>query len=297
MQQDNTCFYMLANLHALTTIRNNDELQEHTFNLALDYLAFGLDPEKTTLFVQSEVPEHAELTWILSTLINMGLLERAHAWKDAKSKEVKDPSVGLFLYPVLQASDILLYEPDAIPVGKDQKQHIEMTRDIAQKFNNTFGEAFKLPEPMISEEVAVVPGTDGQKMSKSYGNTIEVFAPEKDFKKSVMGIVTDSVLVEDPKDPETCNVFALYKLVASDDEINDMEIKYRSGGMGYGEAKTALFEKLMEYFKPARDKRVELEANLDYVYQVLRDGNARAQEQAQSVMSKVKSLTGLKLKT
>jgi tryptophanyl-tRNA synthetase len=295
LQEDNHCFYMLANLHSLTTNRDGEKLRQQTIDLALDYLALGLDPEKMSLFVQSEVPEHAELTWIFSTLIHTGLLERAHAWKDAKEKGSKDPTVGLFTYPVLMACDILLYEPDLVPVGQDQKQHIEIARDIAIKFNNTFGEIFKLPEAMIPKDVAVVPGTDGRKMSKSYGNTIQMFANEKDIKKQIMGIETDSAALEDPKDPNKCNVVALYRLIASPEETQKMEDNYRNGGYGYGHAKTALFERFMDYFKPFREKRIELENNMDYLSKVLNEGNEKARAQAQSVMQKVKDKTGLSL--
>ena len=232
LQEGNDCFYMIANLHSLTTMKDGGKLRETTKNLILDYLALGLDPKKASLFIQSEIPEHTELTWIFSTLTHSGLLERAHAWKDAKEKGTKDPTIGLFTYPILMACDILLYEADLVPVGQDQKQHIEIARDIAIKFNNTYGETFKLPEPMIPEEVAVVSGTDGRKMSKSYGNTIEMFADEKDIKKQIMGIETDSTALEDPKDPDTCNVVALYRLVATPEEIKAMEDNYGNGGYG-----------------------------------------------------------------
>lgn len=295
LQKENDCFYMIANLHSLTTVRDADKLRKLTIQLAIDYLALGLDPEKMSLFIQSDVAEHSELSWILSTVTHQGLLDRAHAWKDAKTKGTKDPTVGLYTYPILMASDILLYEPDLVPVGQDQKQHIEITRDLAMKFNHTFGDTFKLPEAMIKKEVAVVPGTDGQKMSKSYGNTIEIFAEEKALKKSIMGIVTDSKGVDEPKDPDACNVMAIYKLMASEDEIKTMEEKYRAGDIGYGDAKKALLEKFLDYFKPFREKRIELEKNIDYVSKVLNDGNERAWNQAQSVMERVKDNTGLSL--
>jgi len=293
MQEENECFYFAANLHSLTTLRDKEKLEELTVELTLDYLALGLNPEKTTFFVQSDIPLHSECAWILSTVTHMGLLERAHAWKDAKAKETKDPTVGLFTYPILMACDILLYEPDLVPVGQDQKQHIEITRDLAGKFNNYYGETFKLPEAMIKDEVKTIPGTDGQKMSKSYGNTIEIFAPEKQLKKSVMGIVTDSIAVEDPKDPETCNVFTLYKLFANEKERKELAEKYKAGGMGYGDAKKMLLEKILEYFGPAREKRIELESNLDYVKEVINEGNKKAQAQAESVMQRVREACGL----
>ena len=296
MQEDNECFYMIANLHSLTTVKDKEKLQQATLDLALDYLAFGLDPKKSTFFLQSEIPEHAECTWVLSTLCNMGLLERAHAWKDAQEKGKKETSVGLFTYPILMAADILLYEPDLVPVGKDQKQHVEIARDVAQKFNNTYGETFKLPEADIPEEVAVVPGTDGQKMSKSYGNTIDVFADEAAIKKAIMGIQTASTPLEDPMETENCNVLALYKLMATEEELEDIKKKYQAGGFGYGNAKKALLEKFYDYFGEFRQKRIELEQNMDYVYKVLEEGSERAWAQASSVMDKIKAQTGLKIR-
>lgn len=296
MQDGNECFYMMANLHSLTTVRDKEKLNQLTLDLALDYLAFGLDPKKCTFFMQSEVPQHAECTWILSTICSMGLLERAHAWKDAQEKGKKETTVGLFTYPVLMASDILLYEPDLVPVGKDQKQHIEITRDVAQKFNSTYGETFKLPEPHIPEEVAVVPGTDGQKMSKSYGNTINVFAEEPEIKKAIMGIQTASTPLEEPMETEGCNVLALYKLMATKEEVEALKEKYRAGGFGYGNAKKTLLEKFHEYFGEFREKRIELEKNMDYVYKVLEEGNEKARAQANSVMDRVKAHTGLKIR-
>jgi tryptophanyl-tRNA synthetase len=293
-QDNNECFFFLANLHALTTVRDKEFLQKSTLDLVLDYISLGLDPEIVTLFLQSEIPEHTELAWILATICSPGLLDRAHAWKDAVAKKKKDPTVGLYTYPLLMASDILLYQPDFVPVGQDQKQHIEIARDLAQKFNDTFGQpVFKLPEPVIKEEVATVPGTDGQKMSKSYGNTIEIFAEEAQLKKTIMGIVTDSKAVEEKKDPETCNVFKLYKLLASEFEAADLADKYQAGGLGYGEAKKILLAKFLEYFGPAREKRVALSSKIDYLKEVIIAGNQKASKQAKSVMTEVKSAIGL----
>ncbi len=217
MQQNSNydCFFFIADLHALTTVRDPKKLADMTRDVALTYLSLGLDPEKVVFFKQSDVPEHTELAWIFSCITPMGLLERAHAWKDAVEKGKKEKTAGLFIYPILMAADILLYKPSLVPVGKDQKQHIEIARDIATHFNTTFGEEFPQPQELTPEDVAVVPGTDGQKMSKSYGNTIDIFAPENILKKQIMGIVTDSTPVEAPKDPSTCNVFQLYKLVAT----------------------------------------------------------------------------------
>jgi tryptophanyl-tRNA synthetase len=292
----NDCFYFLANLHALTTVRDGATLRALTLNLAADYIALGLDPEKVTLFAQSEIPEHTELMWILSTVCNPGLLDRAHAWKDAKAKKKKDPTVGLYTYPILMSADILLYEPDLVPVGQDQKQHIEIARDLASKFNETYkSDVFKLPEAFIKKEVATVPGTDGQKMSKSYGNTIEIFAEEPVLKKSIMGIVTDSKSVEESKNPDECNVFSIYKLLASAAETENLRDKYLAGGFGYGDAKKLLFQKFLEYFGPAREKRVALNSQMDYLIQVLNEGNKKASVQAKSVMERVKSATGLNL--
>lgn len=292
MQDQHECYYFLANLHALTTIRDGQKLHDYTLDVAMDYLSLGLDPKKATLFIQSQNPYHTELAWIFATLCQPGLLDRAHAWKDAKEKKKKDPTVGLYTYPLLMAADILLYEPDLVPVGQDQKQHIEIARDLATKFNQTFGETFKLPEPDIKDEVAIVPGTDGQKMSKSYGNTINIFASEAEVKKSIMGIVTDSKAVDEPKDPNTCHVFALYKLLATHDELENLRDKYLAGGFGYGEAKKLLLAKFLEYFGQARAKKLELSTKIDYLKEVLNDGNAKALARAEKVMAKVRNNTG-----
>ncbi len=276
MQKNHECFLFIADLHALTTVHDAKSMREQTYELAVAYLALGLDPKKTVFFKQSDLSEHTELCWIFDCIVKMPFLERAHAWKDAQEKGKKDPTVGLFNYPVLQAADILLYQPDLVPVGQDQKQHIEMTRDIAITFNTTFGETFRIPEPYIKEEVAVVPGTDGQKMSKSYKNTIEIFAEEPELKKQVMGIVTDSIPLEKPKDPAKCNVFNLYKLFATEKELKELEKKYISGGFGYGDSKKLLLEKILEYFGEARKKYKELLPKKDYVYSVLEEGAKKA---------------------
>jgi tryptophanyl-tRNA synthetase len=245
MQKDYECFLFIADLHALTTVRDAELMRKQSYELAVAYLALGLDPKKTAFFKQSSLPEHAELCWIFDCITKMPFIERAHAWKDAQAKGKKEVTVGLFNYPVLMSADILLYQPDLVPVGKDQKQHVEIARDIATNFNQTFGETFKLPDAFIKEDVAVVPGTDGQKMSKSYGNTIDLFGTDAELKKQVMGIITDSTPLEDPKDPETCNVFKLYKLFADKKEIQELAAKYKAGGMGYGDAKKTLLSKLM----------------------------------------------------
>lgn len=285
-------FYFISDYHALTTGPDPKKLRENTYNIILDYLALGLDPEKSTIFLQSNIPEHTELAWFLANVTPVALLERAHSYKDKVAKGLA-PNNGLFTYPVLMAADILMYDPDFVPVGKDQKQHIEIARDIAIKFNTIYGEFFKLPEPMIQESVAVVPGTDGQKMSKSYDNTIEMFAEEKALKKKVMSIVTDSTPLEEPKNPDTCNVFALYKLFATESQIADMASKYRAGNFGYGTAKKELLEMILEYFKPFREKRKYLAENMPLVEKILKDGSNKAREIAIKKIKDVKSAVGL----
>ncbi len=292
LQDNNECYYFVANYHAMTTIHDKKTLEENTFMVALDYLALGLDPKKATLFVQSDVPEVTELAWILSTITPMGLLERAHSYKDKIAKGIS-PNHGLFAYPVLMAADILIYDSELVPVGKDQKQHLEMTRDMAEKFNHIFGETFVIPEELILPEVAVVPGIDGQKMSKSYNNTIEIFADYKTLKSKVMSIVTDSTPLEAPKDPDKSTIYALYKLFATPEEAEEMRRKFLAGGYGYGHAKKELLEKIWTYFEPHRKRREELLKNPDVVHQVLKEGAERARERAQTVMDRVRKHTGL----
>jgi tryptophanyl-tRNA synthetase len=292
-QDTHEAFIFLANYHALTTIRDGEKLRELTRELAMDYLAIGLDPQKTTLFRQSDVPEHTELTWVFSAITPMGLLERCHAWKDAQAKGKKDGTAGLFTYPILMAADILIYKPALVPVGKDQKQHVEVARDIAERFNHLFGETFPLPEPDIEETVETVIGTDGEKMSKSYGNTIPLFGTDAELKKTVMGIVTDSTPVEAPKDPQKCNVFKLYSYLATPTEMETLKDKYLAGGFGYGEAKKILLAKLHEVLDPYRQKRVELEGRLDYVEEVLKEGARRARTIARTTLDEVRKKVGL----
>jgi len=292
LQKDNDCLYFVANFHALTTINSKELLEKNTLMVAVDYLALGLDPQKATLFIQSDVPEVTELAWILSTVTPMGLLERAHSYKDKISKGIS-PNHGLFAYPVLMAADILIYDSQLVPVGKDQKQHLEMTRDMAEKFNNIYGETFTLPEELIMPEVAVVPGIDGQKMSKSYNNTIEIFSDYKTLKSRVMSIVTDSTPLEAPKNPDTSTIFALYKLFATPEEIENMRQKFLAGGYGYGHAKKELLEKIWNYFEPHRKRREELLNNLDFVQSVLRQGAQRARERAADVMKRVRENCGI----
>jgi len=269
-----------------------DDLRANKLAVAMDYLALGLDTEKTVFWCQSDVPLVTELTWILSCVTPMGLLQRCVSYKE-KVEQGLSPNHGLFAYPVLQAADILIFDSNLVPVGADQKQHIEITRDIAGFFNNTYGETFVLPKDYILASVAVVPGVDGRKMSKSYDNTIEIFEPESSVKKKVMKIVTDSTPVESPKDPDKCNVFALLKLVASPEELKEWDKKYRQGGMGYGDAKKRLAELLIEFFRPYRQKRAELEKNTDYVKEVLKKGAQRATAVAEKTLKRARIAVGL----
>lgn len=292
LQQDNDCFFFIADYHALTSNPQPQQLAERVLDVAMDYLALGLDPEKTVFWRQSDVPEVTELTWLLSCITPMGLLHRCTSYKE-KVAQGLSPNHGLFAYPVLQAADILAYHSDIVPVGADQKQHIEVTRDIAMRFNNAYGEVFTIPRDHIIASVAVVPGIDGQKMSKSYGNTIEMFEPEDAIKKKVMKIVTDSTPVEESKDPDKCNVFALLKLVAGPEELAGWRDRYRKGGMGYGEAKKRLAELIIEFFNPFRRKRTELENNPDYVRKILADGAAKAKAVAAETLALARKAVGL----
>ena len=292
LQTKGECFLFIANYHALTTVDQPDQLRAYTREVALDFLACGLDPERTVFFKQSDVPEVCELTWYLSCITSMGLLERCHSYKDKVDKGIT-PSHGLFAYPVLMAADILAYQSDLVPVGKDQKQHLEVTRDIAIRFNNQYGPAFVVPEPFIQEATAVVPGIDGQKMSKSYGNTIEIFGDEKTVRKRIMSIVTDSTPLEAPKDPETSLIFALYRLFATDAEREEMAARFRAGGMGYGEAKKRLFDAYWAHFEPFRRRRAELAADPGEVERILKRGAERARAEAQRTLQRVRSLVGV----
>lgn len=286
------CVVFLADLHSLTSAGEESKVHEQTLDLATDLLALGLNPEKTIFFRQSDVPQHTELMWILSNIAPMGLLQRAHAYKDKVTKGI-EANVGLFTYPILMAADILLYGPELVPVGKDQKQHLEIARDLGQKFNSSFGEVFVLPEPQIAEEVAVIPGLDGQKMSKSYGNTIEIFGTEKELKKKVMSIVTDSKGVEEAKEPEGNTIFELYKLFASEEEVSSFAAQFRAGGMGYGDAKKELFEKINLFLAPLREKRAALESQRKEVEEMLLRGAERARRLAEKTMRKVRKKVGL----
>jgi len=293
LQKEGETFYFIADYHALTSVRDPEALRENSRQVALDFLACGLDPERAALFRQSDVPQVTELAWILSTIAPMGLLERAHSYKDKLARGLA-PTVGLFSYPVLMAADILIYDSDAVPVGKDQKQHIEITRDLAVKINETFGQVFKLPEPKINPQTEVVPGLDGQKMSKSYGNNIDIFGDEKETRKRVMSIVTDSTPVEAPKDPSRSTILQLYSLFASKDEIAGMRERFKKGGTGYGDFKKELFEKLWEYFSPMRKRRDEILRDKSYIDNVLTRGAKRANEVADQVMQRVRAAVGLR---
>ena len=290
-QQRGLLLCFLANMHSQTTLFDGRRLHDNTQEALIDLLALGIDPERSVFWVQSDVPEVAELTWYLSNVTPVGLLQRCHAYKDAVAKEIP-ANHGLFAYPVLMAADILLYQSTIVPVGQDQKQHVEVTRDIAIKFNQTYGEVFTLPEAEIRGDVAVVPGLDGQKMSKSYDNTIEIFGQEKGIRKKIMGIVTDSTPVESPKDPDTNTIYQLYRLFVSQDEAREMADKFRAGGYGYGDAKKALFGAVWEYFAPFREKRQELAANPDYIAQVRRSGEEKARAEATATLEKVRELVG-----
>src|SRR6266516_1456892 len=292
LQAEGAAFYFIADYHALTSLHNPEALRENSRRVAVDFLACGLNPEHAALFLQSAVPQVTELTWILSTIAPMGLLERAHSYKDKIARGMA-ASAGLFNYPVLMAADILIYDSDTVPVGKDQKQHIEITRDLAVKMNETYGEIFKLPEPRIQAATEVVPGIDGQKMSKSYHNNIDIFGDETETRKRVMSIVTDSTPMEAPKDPSRSTIFQLYSLFASKNEIADMRERFQKGGTGYGDFKKELFGKLWEYFAPMRKRREEILADKSYIDNVLARGARRADKIANQVMQRVRAAVGL----
>jgi tryptophanyl-tRNA synthetase len=293
LQEKGEAFYFIADYHSMTSLFDADERRKNTLDVALDFLACGLDPQKSVFFKQSDVPEHTELAWLLSTVTPMGLLERAHSYKDKTAKGIS-PSHGLFAYPVLMAADILLYDSNIVPVGRDQKQHVEMTRDIAIKFNEQYGQTFVIPEPQIRSEVALVPGVDGQKMSKSYGNTIEIFGDEKNIRKKIMGITMDSRQPAEPKpDAEKNLAIQLLKLVAPENVAKEFEDKLRAGGLGYGDLKKALFENYWNYFAEARKKRAELAADLPYVNGILAAGATKAHALAQTVLKRARKNCGL----
>ncbi len=292
LQDKGEALYFIADYHALTTVRNAADLSENIRNVAIDFLACGLDPQKACFFRQSHVPAVTELSWILSVLTPMGLLERCHSYKDKLAKGFI-PSHGLFAYPVLMAADILIYDSDLVPVGKDQKQHIEVARDLVIKFNEAYGDTLKLPEPSIREEAAVVPGVNGEKMSKSYGNTIGMFEEEKPLRKKIMGLKTDTTPIEAPKPTENSNILALYKLVASGADYDQMVAEFQNGGVGYGDFKKRLFEAIWTYFAPMRTRRAEILADPGYVDRVLKEGAEKANAIATPVMQRVRKAVGI----
>ncbi|HXC35848.1 MAG TPA: tryptophan--tRNA ligase [Candidatus Acidoferrales bacterium] len=293
LQDRGQALYFIANYHSMTSLFDAEERRKNTLDVALDFLACGLDPKKSIFFKQSDVPEVTELAWLLTSLTPMAMLENCHSYKDKIAHGIS-PNHGIFAYPVLMAADILIYDSNIVPVGKDQKQHVEVTRDIAIKFNNTYGETFVVPKEEIREDTAVVPGTDGDKMSKSYGNTIEIFGDEKSLRKKIMGTVMDSRTPAEPKPDADKNLaIQLLKLVTPAEEGRDFEERLRAGGLGYGDLKKALFENYWNYFADARKKRAELAANLDYVKNVLADGAAKARALAQPVLKRARRNSGL----
>ena len=291
-QEKYDLFCFIVNYHALTTVYESEKLSRGTMDAILDFLALGLDPERATFYVQSDVPEVCELTWILNNHTPMGLLERATSYKDKLAKGFT-PHAGLFEYPVLMAADILLYQAGAVPVGKDQQQHLEMTRDIAARFNNTYGATFVLPEAWIDDDTALVPGIDGQKMSKSYDNTLNIFADEKTLKKKIMSIVTDATPVEAPKDPDKCNVYALTGLFMNADEKKELAGRYCAGGLGYGQVKKELFARMWEYFAPHRARRAELAGDLPQIRRIMQQGADKARQAAAPTLGAVRHKVGL----
>jgi tryptophanyl-tRNA synthetase len=293
MQEEGDAFYFIANYHSLTSITDGNEIRENTLDIALDYLALGLDTDQCTFFAQSDVPQVTELAWILGTFCPVSLMEKGVAYKD-KVAQGMNPNIGLFTYPILQAADILIYNSDLVPVGQDQKQNIEICRDLAGKVNHVYNEELlKLPEEYIVKSVAVVPGIDGRKMSKSYDNTIGIFDEGKTLKKKVMSIETDSTPLDEPKDPDACNVYALIKLFADEESREEIAGKYRAGGYGYGHAKKELLGMIEDYFAEARERRKELAKRPDYITDILREGGKKARQRAESVMGPLRNATGI----
>ncbi len=294
LQDEYEAFVMIADYHALNFIQNKEEMSQNIIGVTLDYLGIGLDPKKVTIFKQSDISAHTELAWIFDTITTMPYLKRAHAYKDAEAKNT-EISVGTFNYPMLMAADILLYDPAIVPVGSDQKQHVEYARDTAQKFNNIYGETFVMPEPMIIEGVATVPGIDGQKMSKSYKNTIPLFGTDEEIKKAVMSIVTDSKNPEEPKDPETCNIFALHKLFIDGDKLSELSDRYKKGGLSYKESKEMLLDEILALVRPMRERREKYAGDLDKVRKILKDGGEKMREIAEKKMELVRKNIGVSI--
>ena len=292
LQEEGEAFYFIADYHSLTTVQDPKALKENVSNVAIDFLACGLDPNKAVFFKQSDVPEVTELSWLLSTVTPMGFLNRCHSYKD-KTERGLEATHGLFAYPVLMAADILIYDSNVVPVGDDQKQHLEVTRDIATKFNNLYGDVFVIPEPKIRKDKARVPGLDGQKMSKSYGNILEIFGTEKTTRKKIMSIMTDSTPVEDPKDPSDAIILDLFGLVASDQQLEEMKDNFLQGGVGYGDFKKRLFEAFWEYFEPMRARRKELCEDPQYIENILKEGATRAREVASATLKRARHSCGI----
>jgi tryptophanyl-tRNA synthetase len=294
LQEKYDSFVFIADLHAITTIQNKEVLSKNILNVAMDYLACGLDPKKVCLFKQSDIPEVAELAWYFNCITTVPYLERATAYKDAHMK-AKEINVGLFDYPILMAADILIQDADVVPVGSDQKQHVEYARDTALKFNNAFGETFKLPEALILKEVAIVPGIDGRKMSKSYGNTIPLFGTDIEIRKAVMSIVTDSKAPNDKKNPDECNIFAIHKLFLKGEELENLRKRYIDGGLGYKESKDMLCEEIISFIKPMREKREYYEKNIDEVKKILKEGGEKAKNNIKDKMQIIRNNVGVNL--
>jgi tryptophanyl-tRNA synthetase len=292
LQESHECSYFIASYHALTSMRDAEQLAALNLDVAACWLALGLDPERSTVWMQHDVPEVAELAWILACITSKGMLDKAHAFKDAVAKG-KDVNIGLYTYPVLMAADILAFDTHVVPVGKDQKQHVEMTRDIAQRFNHIFGDTLVVPEVLINPDVATIPGLDGQKMSKSYGNAIEIFLPPKKLRKKFMSIVTDSKGVEDAKDPDTCNVFQLFKQFATPAQQADLAARYRAGGLGYGHAKQELYELVEARLEAPRERYLALLGEKEKLRSVLDSGATKARETARSTLDRVRAAVGL----
>ena len=292
LQKTHEGFFFVASYHALTTMRDAAQMRAQTIEVAANWLALGLDPSRSVLWAQHDVPEVTELAWILSCITSKGMMDKAHAFKDALAKN-REVNIGLYTYPVLMAADILAFDSHVVPVGKDQKQHVEMTRDMAQRFNHLFGDTLVVPEPMVRKEVETVPGLDGQKMSKSYGNTIEIFLSEKKLRKKFMSIVTDSKGVEDAKDPDTCNVFQLYKLFATPDQQADLASRYRAGGLGYGHAKQELFEVVNSGLMAPRERYMALMDRPEEVRDILDNGAIKARKIARATLDRVRGAVGL----
>ncbi|MEE2716819.1 MAG: tryptophan--tRNA ligase [SAR324 cluster bacterium] len=292
LQEIHETFYFIADYHALTTVRKPGLLQGYTYDLTATFAALGMDFERHTFYRQSDVPEVTELTWMLSCVTGKGLLDRAHAFKDASTKG-QEVNMGLYNYPILMAADILLYDTNFVPVGKDQQQHLEMTRDMAIRFNNTYGEALVVPEALIEKEVATIPGLDGQKMSKSYNNVIPLFAPEKTLRKAVMKMQTDSRTVEESKEPDTCGVFALYRCFANEEELAALAARYRAGGMGYGEAKQLCFERMNAELAAPRERYDALRSSPEELEGILEAGRDKAKVVAREVLARVRNRVGL----